>query len=54
MIPTSRMAKRVLGLAAALGITLVVFGFFFFVVSLLPQPKPTVVTVDIYRSQPKP
>lgn len=49
-----RIAKQLFGLAAALGITLVVFGFFFWVVSLLPQPEPTVVTVGIHPSQPKP
>ena len=45
--------KRFLGIAAALGITLVVFGFFFLVVSQLPQPKPrpNVITVDIYPSK---
>jgi hypothetical protein len=53
-----RLAKRLLGFAAALGITLVVFGFFFLVISQfedqLPQPQPGVVTVDIYPSKPKP
>ena len=49
-----RGAKKLLGMVAALAITLVVFGFFFWVVSLLPQPEPTVVTVGIHPSQPKP
>lgn len=52
----SSRAKRFFGMAAAVGITLVVFGFFFLVVSQLPQPKPpsNVVTVDIYPAKPEP
>ncbi len=58
MIPQSRMARRLIGVAAALGITLVVFGFFFLVIwqfdSQLPQPKPppNEVTVNIIATQP--
>jgi hypothetical protein len=54
MISLSRTARRFIVLAGALGITLVVFGFFFYLVTLLPQPQPSVMTVDIYRSQPAP
>jgi hypothetical protein len=52
----SRITKHLVGLAAALGITLVVFGFFFLIVSQLPQPKPppNEVIVNIYPSQPAP
>ena len=50
--------RKFLMLAAALGVTLAVFGFFFVVIwqfdKLLPQPQPGVVTVDIYPSKPKP
>lgn len=51
-------ARKFLMLTAALGVTLVVFGFFFLVIwqfeDHLPQPQPGVVTVDIYPSKPKP
>lgn len=54
----SNGAKRFFGMAAALSITLAVFGFFFLVFwqfgSHLPQPQPGLVTVDIYPSKPKP
>ena len=47
-----------MGAVAALGITLAVFGFFFLVIwqfdSQLPQPQPSVVTVNIIASPPTP
>jgi heme/copper-type cytochrome/quinol oxidase subunit 2 len=52
------MASRFFGVAAALGITLLVFGFFFLVIwqfeSQLPQqkPPPNEVTVNIIGSRP--
>jgi hypothetical protein len=49
-----RWARRVIVISGALAITLVVFGLCSYVVSLLPQPQPTLVPAEIYPANPAP
>jgi len=48
----SRGLRRTVVAMGALGITAIVFGFFIYIMLLLPHPKPIIVNVGIYRSSP--